>query len=387
MSSSASSAQNDANESKKPIDSDFYQQRLRAWQPLLTPPVVIIIFAIVGIVFCIIGAVILTTTNSVITYSQQYDSLGSNTTNSQYCQHGTKCATLTITSTMSPPIFFYYELHNFYQNHRRYVKSRSDPQLQDASNPSLSSCDPLQQGQNNLNLYPCGLVAYSFFNDTFAAKIVDANGAVTDLSQNLDPANPMWQKNGIAWASDRDYKFKNNTDVEQSGLTRYAPDGVRMPDVTDEDLMVWMRTAALPTFKKLYRIINTSIEAGTTMYVSIVDQYPVSDFNGAKYIVISTSSWLGGKNLFLGWAYVTIGLLCVIIAIMFGLKQLIRPRPLGDLKYFKWSGTKNTGHANAAASAGNGGGNNNNTRSLASPSVTATSHQSLPRQQSRRTGA
>lgn len=30
---------------------------------------------------------------------------------------------------MKPPIYVYYELDNYYQNHRRYVKSRSSLQL------------------------------------------------------------------------------------------------------------------------------------------------------------------------------------------------------------------------------------------------------------------
>lgn len=33
-------------------------------------------------------------------------------------------------------------------------------------------------------------------------------------------------------------------------------------DFEDEDFVVWMRTAGLPTFKKLYRIINTDLQPG-----------------------------------------------------------------------------------------------------------------------------
>ena len=44
--------------------------------------------------------------------------------------NGTPCTlTLTIPSTMKGPVYFYYKLENFYQNHRRYVKSRNDDQL------------------------------------------------------------------------------------------------------------------------------------------------------------------------------------------------------------------------------------------------------------------
>ena len=37
--------------------------------------------------------------------------------------------TLEVPTAMTPPIYMYYKLSNFYQNHRRYVRSRSDPQL------------------------------------------------------------------------------------------------------------------------------------------------------------------------------------------------------------------------------------------------------------------
>ena len=37
--------------------------------------------------------------------------------------------TITVPATMKPPIYMYYKMSNYYQNHRRYVKSRSDMQL------------------------------------------------------------------------------------------------------------------------------------------------------------------------------------------------------------------------------------------------------------------
>lgn len=47
---------------------------------------------------------------------------------------------------MKAPIYFYYELENFYQNHRRYVKSKSSTQLS-GEVISLSDaekyCDPI----------------------------------------------------------------------------------------------------------------------------------------------------------------------------------------------------------------------------------------------------
>ena len=54
------------------------------------------------------------------------------------------------------------------------MKSRSDAQLRDAGQaPSaLGACEPqlFQGGNQSLVIEPCGLVAWSLFNDTFQAR-------------------------------------------------------------------------------------------------------------------------------------------------------------------------------------------------------------------------
>jgi hypothetical protein len=52
---------------------------------------------------------------------------------------------------MNPPIYFYYELENFYQNHRRYVKSKSATQLTGSSIPmsdAIKFCDPIVRNKD-----------------------------------------------------------------------------------------------------------------------------------------------------------------------------------------------------------------------------------------------
>jgi len=48
-------------------------------------------------------------------------------------------------------VFLYYQLDNFYQNHRRYVKSRSNDQLNGKLLKAAdvkSDCDPVYQNSN-----------------------------------------------------------------------------------------------------------------------------------------------------------------------------------------------------------------------------------------------
>jgi len=247
--------------------------------------------------------------------------------NIESCDVGKMCnITLEVPSDMKAPVYLYYRLDNYYQNHRRYVKSRNDNQLRltDINNVplDLSDCDPyiseIPLPANNKDAsilyFPCGLIAKSVFNDTFA------------LWQGNTPI-PL-RKSGIAWESDRDKKFKNPPP---------GTPGIRtIPDLQDEDFIVWMRTAGLPDFKKLYRIIDQDLPAGTYT-VRVSSYYPVASFGGKKHVVLSTTTWIGGKNPFLGYAYIVVGAICFVQGIIFGLKHRISPRKLGDTKYLEWN--------------------------------------------------
>jgi hypothetical protein len=58
----------------------------------------------------------------------------------------------------------YYGLVNYYQNHRRYVRSRDDNQLLGKSGAVSSDCQPFQQNGSNVDYTPCGAIANSKFN-------------------------------------------------------------------------------------------------------------------------------------------------------------------------------------------------------------------------------
>ena len=175
--------------SKRPEDSAFKQQRLPAWQPLLTPKWVIGTFFVIGIIFLPIGIAIVLYSAEVVEVTTRYDNCGSTT-----------CTlNITIPSKMVSPIYVYYQLTNFYQNHRRYVKSRSDEQLR-GSIGSLGTCTPVERNSANEIIVPCGLIANSFFNDTFNANVCRVSGG--------NCTGIVWTGTGIAWESDVEHKFK-----------------------------------------------------------------------------------------------------------------------------------------------------------------------------------
>jgi hypothetical protein len=72
----------------------------------------------------------------------------------------------------------YYKLTNYYQNHRRYVNSFDSDQLlgkkREASGIDGGNCKPITS-EGGKPYYPCGLIANSFFNDTYGTDLVLLN--------------------------------------------------------------------------------------------------------------------------------------------------------------------------------------------------------------------
>lgn len=141
-----------------------------------------------------------------------------------------------------------------------------------------------------------------------------------------------WSESGIAWKSDVEKKFAARNllanEVIPMGLNKtvFGPNGLdgNHPQF-NEHFIVWMRTAGLPTFKKLYAKIDADLPKGTYT-IEVADNFRVERFSGTKAIVLSTVSWLGGKNTFLGGAYLAVGILCLILAGGFLIKHKVSPR-------------------------------------------------------------
>ena len=83
-----------------------------------------------------------------------------------------------------------------------------------------------------------------------------------------------------------------------------------------EHFIVWMRTAGLPNFRKLYGQIAKGLEVGK-YYINVENTYDVSSFSGSKSFVLSTTNALGGQNYFLAISYMVVGCICLILALLF----------------------------------------------------------------------
>ena len=208
--------------------SKFKQQMLPAWRPVPSFGSTMIIFGIFGVIFLTLGITLYIMSDKIQDSITQYDmtdngcgapkSIDYNEIKNDPEINSCK-VTLRIDTDIPAPIYVYYQLENFYQNHRRYVKSRSNDQLLGTNlavdSTEIKDCDPIITNEqleftHNVNgtlldpaaaAVPCGLVAKSFFNDTF--KLFKETESATQGEEiRIDDSD-------IAWESDVKHKFKN----------------------------------------------------------------------------------------------------------------------------------------------------------------------------------
>ena len=285
---------------EKVKQSRFKQQNLPAWRPVPTILSIVIVFTVFGILFVILGIVLLVYSNKVKSAKIDYTDCGSN----DPCNKQ-----LTLEDDIDAPVFVYYQLDGFFQNSRRYLKSKETDQLTGDDIKAHDNCEPAEtnkemgfsstqtalDGNTVLNpndiAVPCGLVAKTFFNDRFTFKIGSENLVVDETN--------------IAFGKDKKL-YDKNPDPSKQWI-----------DMTNEHFLVWMRPSGLPNPRKLWGRINRDLKKGEVIDITIVNKYNVNNYKGKKKIVLSNATRFGGKNKFLGVSYIVVGALSILCAILF----------------------------------------------------------------------
>lgn len=338
----------------KPPDSDFYQLRYKTYPAEISTFHWAIIVIILGIIFLPTGTDILSTSDSVyenkITYDDGDYSNCSITNNNE----GRLCQlTFEFTEDVSGPVYVYYQLEHYFQNHRRYYESRSIQQLQGNNldeNEVELDCSPLYKN-GSLLLNPCGLIANSFFNDVFELNTYEStNGNLVFDSSNIaiySDENTLYkQVSGFQYvivddtsvscssvnlpdtcksytdpSTGTSYLFNYPDDDTTQYLYEAYPDQISPIDgVTDQHFIVWMRPAMLPTFRKLYGQISGDFNSGDKLVFNVTANFEVQSFDATKSLLITNLGPSGSKNRFVGQAYVVAGSFSLAIGVFMLIK-------------------------------------------------------------------
>lgn len=126
---------------------------------------------------------------------------------------------LKVEEDIEGPILVFYEVEDFYINHKEFVRSKKYAQLRnDVTDNQYFQCEGAQymyqvkedgnyttyEGyplQNTSLAYPCGLFAKYEFNDTF--KLFDSKSNLIEINEK-----------NISYKEQRDNLFKNNEDAK-----------------------------------------------------------------------------------------------------------------------------------------------------------------------------
>ncbi|WFD33357.1 hypothetical protein MCUN1_000170 [Malassezia cuniculi] len=370
---------------QKPPNTALRQQRLKAWQPVLTHVTVLPLLFLMGSIFAVIGGVMYWGSQQVnelrIDYtkcrelqpSDQFTQIPSSEYSYRFNNIKSKdvpapewrvqsierpptsqpsflCTVrFSVPATLEESVFLYYHLTNYYQNHRRYLKNIEFEQLM-GHNLSLKAirdgtCKPVAIDETvNKPIYPCGLIANSVFNDTFSdltqlSADGSANGTYVMSERNIVWKNekkkyvtPPYPASDVVpppfWRGGAGTEFSFNATYE---------DGKVFDPTQSEHFQVWMRTAAFPSFRKLFQRNDTAPLVTGRYSIEITDNYPVSMFTGTKSFIISTSSWMGGRNPVMGASNISVAALCFFAGFLLTAKQIFFPRHVGDMSYLSWN--------------------------------------------------
>lgn len=247
-------------------NSKIQQQTLAAWYPIRSTQCVILTFFLMSILCIVLGVCIIVIGNeNVIEYEKRYDNVHCDDNPAKFagCK---KTIQLTTRTILKPPVFLYYKLVDFYQNHRTYASSEK-------------------------------MIKASVFNDTISVNSV-SNGLTAYSLELQSPPHIVW---------DSDYnRFPTAKD-----------------NIEKQREIVWRRVAAMPTFKKLYAVYSRVLKGGqmidhlpskSDITIQVIDEFNAA--KGEKWLVISTTSRLGGTQYFLAWSFIFVGAVMLTVALL-----------------------------------------------------------------------
>jgi len=289
----------------------FATQTLPSLQVALTWRTAVAVVAAVGSLFVLLGVLLLTTAGSLQKAELEYDgsgslqALGLETNNITACSVSKSCDFhATLTKDMKAPISVRYVVDPFFQTYPHYLESYNFKELSGRipGEMARTHCTPTSPGTED-DLFPCGLIARSLFNDTYEVWAAD------DRPLTLD-------RTGIAWPSDL-RRFANPAGYPYAApwewLYQRFPQVVsEAAGVSTEAFAVWMRPAMTPHVEDLYGFLHEDLTAGQQITIRVNASFPVGLDEGSftKRLVLTGASSSASDSLGLGRLLFVAGLLC-----------------------------------------------------------------------------
>ncbi|VDM72354.1 unnamed protein product [Strongylus vulgaris] len=81
------------------------------------------------------------------------------------------------------------------------------------------------------------------------------------------------------------------------------------------DFIMWMQTAALPDFRKLYRLLDRETRKNYVIFAFL--GYPATWKGAEKSFIITRESWIGPRKDFLAISYMAVGVFLILVSILF----------------------------------------------------------------------
>jgi hypothetical protein len=83
--------------------------------------------------------------------------------------------------------------------------------------------------------------------------------------------------------------------------------------------------------------IDYDFKKNDVLSFTVEANYEVASFDGSKSLLVSNLGEFGGKNPFLGVAYVVVGSISLLFAMLFVVKQTVAPRAKADASLLNWT--------------------------------------------------
>ncbi|EGR33272.1 ligand-effect modulator 3 LEM3 family protein, putative [Ichthyophthirius multifiliis] len=301
-----------------------------------------ILYILAGLYLLIAGIIFAIKNNEAYEYRVEYSSLENCSPKAETCSFQ-----INLDQDLNPPIFIHYELKNFNQNHQIYLDNFDNSQVyQNSNQPSNpNQCTgfktnkeinkkllKIQNWENkhyvpdenkiimtNMNkklllstqlddvAIPCGLRAFTYFQDTYQIQSLQ-DGEIIKI-----------QNKNIAWEYDRK-NIKNTKNPEKQWID--MENGFLQINLCinlflqKEHFQNWIRPSGLSKFKKLWGRIEQKLTSGQYK-VTVQNQFNVSLYDSTKSFLLGTVNSMGGKNIVLVISHLVSGSIIFVLGLFF----------------------------------------------------------------------